>query len=41
MSVKRLPTEFATKLDLCTETMRAIHQIYASIYLYKSTSEAQ
>lgn len=34
-----MPAEFATKLDLCSETMRVIHKIFETIQVYKSTSE--
>lgn len=38
LAVKRLPTELATRLELCSETMRCIQQLLSSIECYRRTS---
>jgi hypothetical protein len=40
-AVKRLPTELATRLELCVETMRAVQQLLSSIEAYRRSSEAR
>ena len=40
-SVKRLPTELATRLELCVETMRGVQQLLSSIEVYRRNSEAR
>ena len=40
-SIERLPTELATRHELCVQTMRGVHQILSSIELYRRSSEAR
>jgi hypothetical protein len=39
--VRRLPTELATRLELCVETMKTVQQILGSIEKYRRGSEAR
>ena len=38
LSIKRLPTELATRHELSVQTMKVIHHILASIELYRRNS---
>lgn len=37
-AVKRLPTELATRLELCVETMRAVQKVLGSVESYRRNS---
>ncbi len=38
LTVKRLPTELATRHELCVQVMKGVHQILSSIELYRRNS---
>ena len=40
-SIERLPTELATRHELCVQSMKGVHQILASVELYHRQSEAR
>lgn len=40
-TIERLPTELATRHELCCQSMKGVHQILSSIELYRRSSEAR
>jgi myosin heavy subunit len=40
-SIERLPTELATRHELCVQTMKGVQQILTSVELYRRSSEAR
>lgn len=41
LTIKKLPPELSTRLDICSDTMRAVQQVLSSIELYRRKSDAR